>query len=71
MNMGVIYSGAVCNIAATGLTDRFKGLFVQRDAALTAPIHIHLDADITACDGEFVCQGRLPLVGLFLVGEWC
>jgi hypothetical protein len=64
MNMGVIYSGAVCNIAATGFTDGFKGLFVQRDAALAAPIHIHLDADITACDGELFAKGDYHLLGL-------
>jgi hypothetical protein len=66
MNMGMIYSGAVCNIAATGFTDGLNGLFVKRDATLAMPIHVHLNADITACDGAIFAQGDYHLVDSFL-----
>ena len=65
MNMGNVYSEAVCNIAATGFSDGSNGLFVATDRALIEPIRLRLDADITAYDGECFRKGDYHLIDLF------
>jgi hypothetical protein len=62
MNMGMVYSGAVCNIAATGFPDGSNGLLVDAEAALNEPIAVRLNADVTARDGECFRKGDYHLV---------
>ena len=62
MNMGMVYSGAVCNIAATGFPDGSNGLFIAAEAALDEPIEVQLNADVTAHEGECFRKGDYHLV---------
>jgi Heterokaryon incompatibility protein (HET) len=62
MNMGMVYSGAVCNIAATGFPDGSNGLFIEAEAPLNEPVEIQLNADVTAHDGECFRKGDYRLV---------
>jgi hypothetical protein len=62
MNMGMVYSGAVCNIAATGFPDGSNGLFIGRGAALSEPIEVQLNADVTTHEGECFRKGDYHLV---------
>jgi hypothetical protein len=62
MNMGMVYSGAVCNIAATGFPDGSNGLFIETDASLSEPTEVQLNADVTAREGECFRKGDYHLV---------